>query len=108
MHRVICSRRRDSLGHPRANQRLATPCKPKSETIREHKTEDEELASSLHNAGRTLVSLIGENGGLRAVRLEDIRPFDGNIIEEDLEEQPKAIRTQLDEVRMAENPVIVH
>jgi len=59
---------------------------------------DEELAKSLHKVGRTLVSLTGENGGLRAVRLEDIRPFDGElIVEEDLEEPSKAIRTQLDE-----------
>ena len=58
---------------------------------------DEELATSLHAVGRMLVSLIGEDGGLRVVRLADIQPFDGNIIEEDLEGQPKSILTQLDE-----------
>lgn len=62
---------------------------------------DKDLKSSLHTMGRTLVSLIGEDGGLRAARLEDIRPFNGEMIEEDLEDQPKHIRTQLDEVRMA-------
>jgi len=59
---------------------------------------DEQLVSSLHAVGRTLVSLIGEKGGLRAVRLEEIKPFDGTTVEEGLEEYPKAIRTQLDEV----------
>lgn len=62
------------------------------------KAKDEELAKSLHAVGRTLVSLIGEKGGLRAVRLEDIKSFDGSVVEDDLEEYPKSIRTQLDEV----------
>lgn len=63
---------------------------------------DKELASKLHSVGRSLVSLIGENGGLRAVKLEEVRPFDGNVVEgDDLDEAPKNIRTQLDEVRQS-------
>ena len=63
--------------------------------------EDEELASSLHSVGRGLVSLLDEKGGIRAVRFEEIRPFDGTIIEdEDLEEASKNVRSQLDEVRL--------
>lgn len=63
---------------------------------------DEELAKSLHLVSRGLVALIGESGGLRALRLEENRPFDGNVVEEeDLEEAPKNIRNQLDEVRVS-------
>ena len=61
---------------------------------------DKELAASLKAVGRVLVSLIGEDGGLRVVKLEDIRPFDGKVDNEDLSDQPKAIRSQLDEVRI--------
>jgi hypothetical protein len=60
---------------------------------------DKNLKSSLHTIGCALVALIGEDGGLRAVRLEDIRPFTGDMLEENMDEQPKHIRTQLDEVR---------
>lgn len=60
---------------------------------------DEELAASLEKAGRVMVSLIGEKGGLRVVRVEDeIKPFDGDVVEgEDLEAASKADRTQLDD-----------
>ena len=61
---------------------------------------DKDLKSSLKTTSRALVSLIGEEGGLWATRLEDIRPFNGDMIQEDLEDQPKHIRTQLDEVCM--------
>jgi hypothetical protein len=60
---------------------------------------DKDLKSSLHAMGRALVALVGEDGGLRAVRLEDIRPFNGDMLEENVDDQPKHIRTQLDEVR---------
>lgn len=60
---------------------------------------DEELKSSLLKSGRTLVALVGEGGGLRVVRLEDIRPFTGEQIDKEaVDEQPKNIRSQLDEV----------
>lgn len=69
---------------------------------RKCEAKDEELASSLHSVGRGLVSLIGEEGGLRAVRFEEIRPFDGTVIEdEDLEEASKNGRNELEEVRLS-------
>lgn len=74
---------------------------------------DEKLASALQSAGRALVSLIGENGGLRASRLEDIRPFDGSLVEEQAEddeeepeEVPKAIRSQLDECMVTARRIV--
>jgi hypothetical protein len=57
------------------------------------------LAKSLSNLNRSLVSLIGEMGGLRVVKNENLVPFTGNKIEEDggETEVSKDIRSQLDD-----------
>jgi histone H1/5 len=57
------------------------------------------LAKSLSNLNRSLVSLIGEMGGLRVVKNENLAPFTGNKIEEDdgETEVSKEIRSQLDD-----------
>jgi hypothetical protein len=59
---------------------------------------DPELAASLASLDRTLVSLVGESGGLRVVKTEPLRPFSETLpVDEDLNSHPKEIRTQLDE-----------
>jgi hypothetical protein len=68
---------------------------------RKCEAKDEELAKLLQSVGRALVSLTGEEGGLRAVKFEEIRPFDGHVIEdENLEEATRNVRNQLDEVSL--------
>lgn len=58
---------------------------------------DPKLAASLKSVNRSLVSLIGEEGGLRVVKIEDISPYTGKPAEEDLGDYDKDMRTQLDE-----------
>jgi hypothetical protein len=59
---------------------------------------DKELAESLSTLGRTLVSLVGESGGLRVVKTEELAPFSETPPEDaGYMNQPKDIRTQLDE-----------
>jgi histone H1/5 len=67
----------------------AKKCEPK----------DPELARLLSNLNRSLVSLVGEMGGLRVVKNENIVPFTGQKIEEDGSETEvsKDIRSQLDD-----------
>lgn len=57
------------------------------------------LANSLSNLNRSLVSLIGEMGGLRVVKNENLVPFTGDKIEEDggETEVSKDIRSQLND-----------
>lgn len=59
---------------------------------------DETLSKSLDTYGRVLVSLIGESGGLRVVRTEDILPFSEKFPEdENMSKYPKEIRNQLED-----------
>lgn len=58
---------------------------------------DRELSDSLSRLGRTLVSLIGESGGLRVVKTEKMLPFSEELPEdEDLSSYSKDIRNQLE------------
>jgi hypothetical protein len=56
-----------------------------------------ETAVSLERLGRTLVSLVGESGGLRVVKTDDLLPFSETLPEEDMSIHPKEMRTQLDD-----------
>lgn len=47
---------------------------------------DPKLAASLKSVNRVLVSLIGEEGGLRVVKIDDISPYTGKPTEDDLSE----------------------
>lgn len=58
---------------------------------------DPTLSKSLLSANRILVSLTGEDGGIRVVPMTDITPYTGKALEEDLSEYKKEVRTQLDE-----------
>jgi len=59
---------------------------------------DPGLAESLSSLNRCLVALIGEMGGLRVVKTENIRPFTGKTIEDDdSTELDKDVRNQLDD-----------
>ena len=66
----------------------ARKCQPK----------DDALKSNLELSSRLLVSLVGERGGLRVVKTENLVPFSETIPgEEDLSDQTRDIRNQLDE-----------
>ena len=68
---------------------------------------DENLAQSLESLGRNLVSLVGESGGLRVVKTEDLLPFSESLPEDkDLSRHPKDIRTQLDECMVMTRRII--
>jgi hypothetical protein len=59
---------------------------------------DKGLSDSLSTLGRTLVSLIGESGGLRVVKTENMRPFSTELPEdEDLSSYSKDMRSQLED-----------
>ena len=59
---------------------------------------DPQLAESLSNLNRCLVALIGEMGGLRVVKTDNISPFTGRTIEDDdSTELAKDVRNQLDD-----------
>jgi len=60
---------------------------------------DPAVAEALSKVHRCLVSLVGEKGGLRVIKNEDLKPFTGNTIEEEdgLAEFPKTTRNELDE-----------
>jgi hypothetical protein len=59
---------------------------------------DKKLIDSLNSLERTLVSLVGERGGLRVVQTKDLVPFSETPPEdEDLSSHPKDTRTQLEE-----------
>ena len=62
---------------------------------------DTALRSSLETVGRWLVSLIGENGGLRVVETTMVRPFTGTLVEIeeglDMSDVTKEIKAQLDD-----------
>jgi hypothetical protein len=57
----------------------------------------EQLAESLASVNRTLVSLLGEEGALRVVTNDNIKPFTGKPIDEDMKEYSKEVRKQLSE-----------
>jgi hypothetical protein len=66
----------------------ARKCTPKDAT----------LAGQLDSLGRVFVSLIGESGGLRVVKDDALLPFSEKLPEdEDLINQPREIRSQLDD-----------
>ena len=59
---------------------------------------DDELRATLLDLKHTLVALVGENGGLRIVKEEMIRPFTGKAIaDEEWGETAKKTRNELDE-----------
>lgn len=59
---------------------------------------DKGLSDSLSTLGRTLVSLIGESGGLRVVKTENMNPFSEELPEdEDLSSYSKDMRSQLED-----------
>ena len=59
---------------------------------------DKKLSESLDKYGRVLVSLVGESGGLRAVKTEDILPFSEELPEdENLSDYTKETRSQLED-----------
>jgi hypothetical protein len=59
---------------------------------------DKKLIDSLNSLERTLVSLVGERGGLRVVQTKDLVPFSETPPEdENLSSHPKETRTQLEE-----------
>lgn len=60
---------------------------------------DPAVAESLSKVGRCLVSLVGEMGGLRAVKVDNLRPFSGKSVEDDdeLVDFPKNLRSQLED-----------
>ena len=58
---------------------------------------EERVSSMLESSDRTLVSLVGESGGLRVVKKDDLLPFSETLPEEDFSNHSKEIRTQLEE-----------
>jgi len=68
---------------------------------------DENVARSLEKLERTVVSLVGESGGLRVVTKEGILPYSETSPEdEDLSTQRKEVRTQLDECKAMARRII--
>jgi hypothetical protein len=68
---------------------------------------DEDLAKSLERLERTVVSLVGESGGLRVVTKEGLLPYsEAPPEDEDLSSHPKEIRTQLEECRAMARRII--
>jgi len=60
--------------------------------------EDDKLASQLGSVDRILVSLVGERGALRVVKIDACFPFSDSLSEgEDLSSHTRDIRNQLDE-----------
>ena len=59
---------------------------------------DPEIARSLSQLNRSLVAFVGEMGGLRVVKTDNLKPFTGKLVDEGAEaEYTKDIRTQLDD-----------
>lgn len=59
---------------------------------------DPEIARSLSQLNRSLVAFVGEMGGLRVVKTDNLQPFTGKMVDEEAEaEYSKDIRTQLDD-----------
>ena len=59
---------------------------------------DQKVAKSLASLGRSVVSLVGESGGLRVVVKEKVIPYSETLPEqEDLNSHPKEIRSQLED-----------
>jgi hypothetical protein len=59
---------------------------------------DPKIALSLSEANRSLVAFVGEMGGLRVVKTDNLQLFTGTIVKESEEiVDSKDIRTQLDD-----------
>lgn len=68
---------------------------------------DEDLAKSLERVERTIVSLVGESGGLRVVTKDGLLPYSETPPDdEDLSSHPKEIRNQLEECRAMARRII--
>lgn len=72
------------------------PFWPAKKTI----AKDDDLEQRLNHIGRCLVSLVGESGGLRVVKMSEIKPFTGqplNDQEDETVDISKEMKTSLDE-----------
>jgi len=68
---------------------------------------DEKVAKSLASLGRSVVSLVGESGGLRVVVDDKIVPYSETPPEEeDLNVHPKDVRSQLEDCRAMARRII--
>lgn len=68
---------------------------------------DQNVAKSLEDLGRTVVSLVGESGGLRVVTKDRILPYsESPPDEEDLSLHSKEVRTQLQECKAMARRII--
>ncbi len=68
---------------------------------------DKVVAKSLEDLGRTVVSLVGESGGVRVITHDKILPYSTTPPEDnDLTSHPKEIRIQLDECRAMARRII--
>jgi len=68
---------------------------------------DQKVAKSLASLGRSVVSLVGESGGLRVVVKEKIIPYlETSPEQEDLNSHPKEIRSQLEDCQAMARRII--